>query len=202
MRERLFRAGSQLVPQHRGTALQSTNCRRLLPGVGHKPHRAAECQQRGTSQQLFSGQRTLRSLSLGVHRDAQAVPQHRLDHPSATEEPQGVCRDCTAPVTLRLLPVPRRAGDSALGTSCRHGGLQDAILLNMLVPHRPPGARNTPRRGGTPLAGTASTLLEQHVQHTAVEEQAHRRAQHKALMAPVGHFQLRGNGASLSCCYF
>lgn len=115
---------------------------------------------------------------------------------------QGLHSPCTL-LPLLPVPVPGRAGSSALGTNCRHRGLQDAVLLNMLVHHRPPGARSPPCGVGEwPLASTASTLLEQRVQHTAVEEQAQRRARHKALVAPVGCFQLRGSRALLSCCYF
>lgn len=128
-----------------------------------------------------------------MHGDIQAALSiAETIHPSATEEPQGVCRHRAAPSpSVCSLSPCWRAGGSALGTSCKREGL---LLLNVLDLHRPPGARSPPTRREHPARAMCTA-------HRRVER-ASSRARHKAVLAPAGRFQLRGKRASLGRCYF
>lgn len=80
----------------------------------------------------------------GMPRQPRSIVWATLQLRRSSRGSAGAAQPLYPPLPLLPVPVPGRAGSSALGTSCRHRGLQDAVLLNMLVPHRPPGARSPP----------------------------------------------------------
>lgn len=130
------------------------------PRAGTVPRPSSTAAGRGRSGALAGGAR-------GHPGSPRASPGPPLQLRSSPRGLQGV----HSPITPRCSLSPCRGGLLALPWGQAAG--TGVCKTPSCRPGLPPAA---PREGGTPLASTASTLLEQHAWHAAVEEQGHRQA--------------------------